>query len=62
MNAYVFISELPITGADMSTEVRTIIEVPQNSRAIGFTKFTGVRHQSWEYELEILILESHRLD
>ena len=62
MNAHVFISELPITGADKSTDVRTIIEVPQNSCALGITKFTGVRHQSWEYELDILILGPHRLD
>ena len=59
MHAYVFISELPITGADKSTDVRTIIEVPQKSRALGITKFTGVRHQSREFDLDILVLESH---
>ena len=60
MNAYVFISELPITGADKSTDARTIIEVSQNSRANGIRKFTGARHWNWEHELDISVLEPHR--
>ena len=55
MNAYVFISELPITGAD----ARTMVEVSYNSHPIRITKFTGVGHQSREFELDILVLESH---
>ena len=61
-NAYIFISELPITGADKSTDARTIIEATQNSRVIGIRKFTGARHRSWEHELDIPILEPHRPD
>ena len=62
MNAYVFISELPITGAAKTTDARTIAAVPQDSRAIGIRKFTGARHRSWEHELDIPILEPHRPD
>ena len=59
MNAYVFISELPITGAVKSTDARTMVEVSHNSHGIRITKFTGVRHQSREFDLDILVLESH---
>ena len=55
MNAYVFISELPLIWAG----ARTMVEVSHNSHAIWITKFTGVRHPSREFELDILVLESH---
>ena len=55
MNAYVFISELPLIAAD----ARTMVEVSHNSHAIRITIFTGVRHPSREFELDILVLESH---
>ena len=34
MHAYIFISELPVTGAEKSTEVRNMVEVSHNSHGI----------------------------
>ena len=42
-----------------STDARTMVEVSHNSHGIRITKFTGVRHQSREFDLDILVLESH---
>ena len=48
MRAYVFISELPVTGA----------EIPHNSHRIQITKFTGVRHLSLEFDRDIWFISS----
>ena len=58
MHAYVFISELPVTGAEKSTEARNMVEVSHNSHGIQITKFTGVRHPSLEFDRDIWFISS----